>query len=144
MMIVRQLSVFLENKPGRLCAATDTLAQNGINISALTLADTAEFGILRLIVDQPDLARDVLYNSGVIVRISEVVAIAMNDAPGGAGGILHILSKAGINVEYMYACVGRLSGKAIMIIRTDDSETAVKILHEAGYGDINPSEVYRI
>ena len=144
MMIVRQLSVFLENKPGRLCAATDTLAKNGINISALTLADTAEFGILRLIVDQPDLARDVLTESGVVVRISEVIAVAMNDAPGGAGGILHLLSGAGINVEYMYACVGKMSGKAIMIIRTDDPKTAAEILRKEGYGDINPADVYRI
>ena len=129
-MIVRQLSVFLENKPGRLCAATDTLAKSGINISALTLADTAEFGILRLIVDQPELARDVLTESGVVVRISEVIAVAMNDAPGGAGGILHLLSGAGINVEYMYACVGKMSGKAIMIIRTDDPKAAAEILHK--------------
>ena len=144
MMIVRQLSVFLENKPGRLCAATDTLAKSGINISALTLADTAEFGILRLIVDQPELARDVLTESGVVVRISEVIAVAMNDAPGGAGGILHLLSGAGINVEYMYACVGKMSGKAIMIIRTDDPKTAAEILRKEGYGDINPADVYRI
>ena len=144
MMIVRQLSVFLENKPGRLCAATDTLAKNGINISALTLADTAEFGILRMIVDQPDLARDVLTESGVIVRISEVIAVAMDDTPGGAVGILHLLSEEGISIEYMYACVGRLSGKAIMVIRTDDPEKATEVLHREGYGDINPAEVYRI
>jgi len=143
-MIVRQLSVFLENKPGRLCAATDALAREGINISALTLADTSEFGILRMIVDQPDLARDVLTASGVVVRISKVLAVAMDDAPGGAGGILKLLSEAGLNVEYMYACVGRLSGKAIMVIRTDDLDLATDILHRNGYGDINPAEVYRI
>ena len=144
MMTVRQLSVFLENKPGRLCAATDALAKKGVNISALTLADTAEFGILRMIVDQPDLAKDVLTESGVIVRISEVIAVAMNDTPGGAGDILHLLSMAGISIEYMYACVGKLSGKAIMIIRTDDPQRASEILHNGGYGDINPAEVYRI
>ncbi len=144
MMIVRQLSVFLENKPGRLCAATDALAKKGINISALTLADTAEFGILRMIVDQPDLARDVLSESGVIVRISEVIAVAMDDTPGGAVGILHLLSEEGISIEYMYACVGRLSGKAIMVIRTDDPEKATEVLHREGYGDVNPAEVYRI
>lgn len=144
MMIVRQLSVFLENKPGRLCAATDALAKEGVNISALTLADTAEFGILRMIVDQPDLARDVLTASGVVVRISKVLAVAMDDAPGGAGGILKLLSEAGLNVEYMYACVGRLTGKAIMVIRTDDIDLATDILHRNGYGDINPAEVYRI
>ena len=144
MMIIKQLSVFLENKPGRLCAATDVLAKEGINISALTLADTAEFGILRMIVDQPELARNVLTESGVVVRISDVVAVAMNDAPGGAVGILHLLSEAGLNVEYMYACVGKLSGKALMIIRTDNVEATTETLHRNGYGDINPAEIYRI
>ncbi len=144
MMIVRQLSVFLENKPGRLCAATDALAREGINLSALTLADTSEFGILRLLVDQPDRAKDILTESGVTVRLTDVLAVAMDDAPGGAVGILHLLSEAGLNIEYMYACVGRASGKAIMVIRTDDIELAANILHRGGYGDINPAEVYRI
>jgi hypothetical protein len=144
MMIIRQLSVFLENKPGRLCAATDTLAKNDIDISALTLADTSEFGILRLLVDQPDRAREVLTESGVVVRISEVIAVAMEDAPGGAGGILHLLSEAGLNIEYMYACVGKQSGKAIMVVRTDDIELAEDILHRGGYGDVNPADVYRL
>ena len=144
MMTIRQLSVFIENKPGRLCAATDILAKEGINLSALTLADTAEFGILRLIVDQPDRAREVLMNAGIVVRISEVLAIAMDDAPGGAVGILHHLSEAGLNIEYMYACVGRQSGKAIMVLRTDDIDLAEDILHRNGYGDVNPAEVYRL
>ena len=144
MMIARQLSVFLENKPGRLCAAVDALAQNGINISALTLADTTEFGILRLLVDQPDRAREVLSEIGVVVRITDVLAIAMDDAPGGAGGILHHLAEAGLSVEYMYACVGLASGKALMIVRADDTEAAEAILRERGYGDINPAEIYRI
>lgn len=144
MMVIKQLSVFLENKPGRLCAATDVLAKEGINISALTLADTSEFGVLRMIVDQPEKARQVLMDSGVVVRLSDVIAVAMDDAPGGAVGILHLLSEAGLNVEYMYACVGNLSGKALMIIRTDDTEVASDTLHRNGYGDINPAEVYRI
>ena len=144
MMTVRQLSVFLENKPGRLCAATDILAKEGINLSALTLADTSEFGILRLLVDQPDRAREVLMEAGIVVRISEVLAIAMEDAPGGAVGILHLLSQAGLNIEYMYACVGKESGKALMVIRTDDIELAEDILHRGGYGDINPADVYRL
>ena len=144
MMIVRQLSVFLENKPGRLCAATDALAREGINLSALTLADTSEFGILRLLVDQPDRAKDILTASGVAVRLTDVLAVAMDEAPGGAVGILHLLSEAGLNIEYMYACVGRVSGKAIMVIRTDDIELAADILHRGGYGEINPAEVYRI
>ena len=144
MMIIKQLSVFLENKPGRLCAAIDVLAKEGINISALTLADTSEFGILRMIVDQPEKARQVLIDSGVVVRLSDVIAVAMDDAPGGAVGILHILSEAGLNVEYMYACVGKVTGKALMIIRTDDAEAATGTLRRGGYGDINPADVYRI
>ena len=144
MMIIRQLSVFLENKQGRLCAATDVLAKHDINISALTLADTSEFGILRLIVDQPDRAREVLNEAGVVVRLTDVLAIAMDDAPGGSAGILHLFSEAGLNVEYMYACVGRVSGKALMVIRVDDLAHAQAILRENGYGDINPAEIYRI
>ncbi len=144
MMIVRQLSVFLENKKGRLCAAIDALSKAGINISALTVADTAEFGILRLIVDQPDLAKEVLTKTGVVVRITRVLAIAMEDAPGGASAILHALSEGGINIEYLYACVGHESGKALMVVRTDDIENSQKILHDAGFGDLNPAEIYRI
>jgi hypothetical protein len=142
-MIVKQLSVFLENKQGRLCAATDVLAKAGINISALSLADTAEFGILRLIVDRPDEARRVLIEEGIVVRVSNVIAVAMNDTPGGALDILHCLATANINVEYLYASVGR-SGKAIMIVRVDDDENAEKVLHDGGFHDVHPSEIYRI
>ena len=142
-MIVKQLSVFLENKQGRLCAATDVLARAGINISALSLADTAEFGILRLIVDRPDEARRVLIEEGIVVRVSNVIAVAMNDTPGGALDILHCFAQAGINVEYLYASVGR-SGKAIMIVRVDDDENAERVLHDGGFHDVHPSEIYRI
>ena len=142
-MIVKQLSVFLENKQGRLCAATDVLARADINISALSLADTAEFGILRLIVDRPDEARRVLMEEGIVVRVSNVIAVAMNDTPGGALDILHCFAQAGINVEYLYASVGR-SGKAIMIVRVDDDENAERVLHDGGFHDVHPSEIYRI
>ena len=143
-MIIQQLSVFLENKPGRLCSAVDTLAKEGIDISALTVADTSEFGILRMIVDQPERAREVLMESGVIVRITKVIAVAMNDTPGGAGTVLHLLSNAGVNIEYMYACIGKLTGKAIMVIRTDNPDLAAEVLERNGYADIKPAEVYRI
>ncbi len=144
MFTVRQLSVFLENKPGRLCAATDALAKEGINISALTLADTTEFGILRLLVDSPDKAAEILRGIGVVVRITKVIAIAMNDAPGGAGDILHILSGAGLNIEYMYVCVGRVSGKPIMVVRTNDIVATSKVLEDAGYSDVDPADIYRV
>ena len=142
-MIVKQLSVFLENKQGKLCAATDVLAKAGINISALSLADTAEFGILRLIVDRPDEARRVLMEEGIVVCISNVIAIAMDDTPGGAMDILHCMATAGINVEYLYACIGK-TGKALMIVRVDDDENAERVLHDGGFHDVHPSEIYRI
>ncbi len=144
MFTVRQLSVFLENKPGRLYAATDVLAKEGINISALTLADTTEFGILRIIVDNPDKAAEILKNSGVVVRISKVLAVAMNDAPGGAGDILHILSGAGLNIEYMYVCVGRKTGKPIMVIRTDNRDSASKLLQDNGYSGVEEDDIYNL
>lgn len=134
MFTVKQLSVFLENKPGRLCAATDALAKEGIDIRSLTLADTTEFGILRLIVDSTERAAEVLRDTGVVVRITQVLAIAMNDAPGGAGDILHVLSGAGLNIEYMYVCVEQKSGKPIMIVRTDNTEAATEVLKANGYG----------
>ncbi len=143
MNTVKQLSVFLENKPGRLCAATDVLAKEGINISALTVADTAEFGILRLIVDDPDRARKILFEAGMVARLTEVLAVMMNDDPGSAGDILHLLSTAGLNIEYMYVCIGHVSGKPIMIVRTDDIAVASDVLHKAGYTDIDPADVYR-
>ncbi len=143
-MIISQLSVFLENKKGRLCAATDVLADAGINIRALTLADTAEFGILRLIVDKPEAAKDALIDSGVVVRITSVVAIAMDDVPGGADAILHLITNAGLNIEYLYACVGHESGKALMILRTNDTEGTEEILKSHGYNNVDPADIYRL
>lgn len=143
-MIITQLSVFLENKPGRLAAAADVLAQSGVDISALTLADTAEFGILRLIVNDPALAKKALTEAGIVVRLTDVIAVAMDDVPGGTVGALRLLSEKGINVEYMYACVGRVSGKALMVMRTDDTDRADAAFREAGFDQIPAGDVYRI
>lgn len=143
-MIIRQLSVFLENKPGRLSAAVDTLAKNGVDISALSLADTAEYGVLRLIVDQPDKAKNVLAETGVVVSITQVSAVAMEDVPGGASSVLHTLSSAGLNIEYMYAFVGKVSGKALTVIRTDNVEKTEEVLQSSGYSHINPADIYRL
>ncbi len=143
-MLILQLSVFLENKKGRLCAATDVIADAGVNIRALTLADTAEYGILRLIVDKPEDAKTALNASGVVVRISEVVAIAMDDVPGGADEILHLISNSGLNIEYLYASVGHKTGKALMIICTNDNKEAERLLEEHGFGEVDPADVYRL
>ncbi len=141
MFTVQQLSVFLENKPGRLCAALDALAKERINIRALTLADTSEFGILRVIVDEPDRALAVLRDTGVVVRLTRVVAVAMNDAPGGAGAILHVLSGAGLNVEYLYVCIGRVSGQPIMVVRTNDIDATDEVLRTTGYHQVDVADI---
>ncbi len=143
-MIIQQLSMFLENKPGRLYAAIGVLAENGINISALSLADAEEYGILRLIVDQPEAAKEVLTAHGIVVKTNRVIAVAMEDQPGGAVAILRLLSEAAIGIEYMYACVSRIDGKALMVLRPDDRDRADRVLRDAGFDSVSPSDIYRI
>ena len=121
----------------------DHMSMYGVNG---TVPKTLIRWIIEAVADLPGFApaKDVLMDAGIVVRISEVLAIAMDDAPGGAVGILHLLSEAGLNIEYMYACVGRQSGKAIMVVRTDDIDLAEDILHRGGYGDVSPADVYRL
>ena len=132
-MIIKQLSVFLENKQGRMCAVADLLAQNNINIRALSLADTSEFGILRLIVDQPEEGKKILSEAGIVVRVTNVLSLTMEDAPGGMLGVLRLLSESGIGVEYMYAFAGKNDGEAFMIIQTEEPEAAEGILMRGGF-----------
>ncbi|MBQ9773993.1 MAG: amino acid-binding protein [Clostridia bacterium] len=132
-MIIKQLSVFLENKKGRICAAADVLAQNNINIRALSLADTSNFGILRLIVDRPEEGKKVLGDAGIVVRVTDVLSLTMDDAPGGTLGVLRLLAESGISVEYMYACTGKTTGKAFMIIQAEELEAAEAILRRNGF-----------
>ena len=132
-MIIKQLSVFLENKQGRMCAAADLLAQNNINIRALSLADTADFGILRLIVDKPEEGKKILSEAGIVVRVTNVLSLTMEDTPGGTLGVLRLLAERGIGVEYMYAFAGKNDGEAYMIIQADDLEAAENILSSGGF-----------
>lgn len=136
-MIIQQLSVFLENKKGRLFAAADVLAKNGINIRALSLADTSEFGILRLIVDRPEEGKRVLSEHGVVVRVSNVLGVLMDDVPGGTLGALHLLANEDINVEYMYACVGQNTGKAIMVMQVNKLDAAEETLRRGGFSTVD-------
>ena len=132
-MIIKQLSVFLENKQGRMCAAADLLAQNNINIRALSLADTSDFGILRLIVDKPEEGKKILSAAGIVVRVTNVLSLTMEDTPGGTLGVLRLLAERGIGVEYMYAFAGKNDGEAYMIIQSDDLEAAENILSNSGF-----------
>lgn len=140
-MKVEQLSVFLENKSGRLADATDVLARGGINIRALSLADTADFGILRLIVDDSEKARSVLKAGGFTASVTEVLAIEVPDRPGGLAGILAILTAAGINVEYLYAFVSKSGKNAMIICRIENIEAARAALTQEGIRMIDGAEL---
>jgi hypothetical protein len=131
-MQVEQISVFLENKSGRLSEVTGILADAEVNIRALALADTSDFGVLRLIVDDNEKAATVLKDSGLTVGRTEVVAVEVEDRPGGLHRILEILKGTNINVEYMYAYVHHTGRNAVMIFRFDNSAAAVETLTAHG------------
>ena len=143
-MLVKQLSVFVENKPGRLSAVIEELGKNNIDISALSLADTSEYGILRLIVNKPDEAKKLLREIGVIVKLADVVAVPMDDTPGGLSKILSVFSQSSIDVDYMYAFVGATSGKALMVVKVSDADFAEKALDGAGIPHADAKDIYRL
>ena len=127
-MLIKQISIFLENKSGRLADVTRTLAKNNINISALSIADTTDFGILRLIVNDPERAQKALKEEGFTVNINNVIAISVEDKPGGLADALEILENDNIGIEYMYAFVSRDSNKAMVILRVENPEKAIDVL----------------
>ena len=142
-MKIQQLSLFLENKPGHLDTICQTLADARINIVTLALADTQQFGILRLIVEDWKRARDVLGSNGFVVNVREVVAIEVPDRPGGMAGIVKTLSTAGINIDYMYAFAARRSDSAVVVMRFDDADAAIAALSAAGHSVLAPVELFR-
>lgn len=124
-MKAEQLSIFLENKPGTLAEVVGVLAENNVNLRALSLADTLEFGVLRLIVDRPADAREALKNKGFTAHVTEVLAVEVSDKPGGLSRVLRAFNAAGVNVEYMYAFVGLIGQGAVVIFRVDDLDRAL-------------------
>jgi hypothetical protein len=141
-MKVEQISIFLENKAGRLAEVTGILGEANINIRALSLADTSDFGILRLIVNDHEKAKQILKEHGFTVGKTEVVAVEVEDRPGGLNRILRILFEAGINVEYMYAFVQQSGQNAVLIFRFDDIDNAVDVLTRDGVTVINGQKLY--
>ncbi len=143
-MKVEQLSVFLENKPGGLEHVTRVLAEADINIRALSLADTSDFGILRLILNDIDSAEKALQGEGFTVRRSHVVAVEIPDRPGGMHSISKVLAGNNINVEYAYAFVERSGENAIIIFRFDDIDMGINVLLENGLTVLPGEKVYRL
>lgn len=140
-MYVKQISVFVENKFGRMAEILNALAEKSIDISALSLADTSEFGILRLIVDKPELAVEVLKEEGVIVKLSDILAIAVDDTPGGLAKALNVLTEANVVIEYMYAFIGKADGKAMTVIRVDDEQKAIEALKNGGVALLTTEDI---
>lgn len=143
-MLIKQISIFLENKHGRLAEVTQILGDNQIDISALSIADTTDFGILRLIVNQPQKAREVLEQNGFAVNINEVIAIEVEHKPGGLSKALAMLDANGIGIEYMYAFVGNTESKdAMVILRVDNPEKAVQVLKDANIRVTPSNSIYQ-
>ena len=143
-MKAEQISVFLENKTGRLAEVTGILSEANVNIRALALADTSDFGVLRLIVDDNIKAVKALKNRGFTVGRTDVVAVEVEDRPGGLHRLLDMLHKAEINVEYMYAFVQHSGENAVMIFRIDNIDEAVKVLEGHNVKVINGKDVYTL
>ena len=140
-MKVEQISIFLENKSGRLAEVTELLGKNNINIRALSLADTADFGIFRLIVNEPEKAVDLLKQNGFTVGRNEVIAVVLPDRPGGLAGILAMLRGKDINVEYMYAFVQRSEGNAVVIFRFDETDRALEALRAGSVNMLSAADM---
>ena len=143
-MKVKQLSIFMENRAGRMAEIARQLGEARINIRALSLADTSDFGILRLIVNDVDKAMKILKDSGHTVSLTEVVAVEVPDSPGGLASVLEPLRAGGVNVEYMYAFVEKATDKAVVIFRFEDIDAAVKVLAKAKISVLPAETVYAL
>ena len=142
-MKIHQLSVFLENKPGQLRAACAEAAKAGINITTLSLADTEQFGILRLIVQDWQKAKTIFERAGFAAKVTEVLAIEVSDEPGGLSRILEIVDQAGLNIEYMYAFTEKRGGKAALVFRFENPDKAEQVLKASSVNVLRDVELFR-
>ena len=143
-MYIKQLSVFVENKDGRLAEITTIIANAGIDIRALSIADTTDFGILRLVVDKPYEAEDILKEAGLTVSLTDVIAIGIPDRPGGFAETITAVANKAVAVEYMYAFISREQDRAYLIMRVADNETAIAALRAQGCDLLDGESVYQL
>ena len=141
-MKTHQLSLFLENKPGRLSEPCKVLADAGVNILTLSLADTQQFGILRMIVAEWERAKQVLEEAGCVVTVTEVVATEVVDKPGGLADVLATIEEGDVNIEYMYAFTFRTGDRAVLVFRFDDPDAAIELLNVKGISVVGSVELY--
>ena len=140
-MTIPQISVFLENKAGQLADITSILSDNQINMRSINIAETADYGVLRLIVDDASKASSILLEQGFILTMTPVVGVAVPDTPGGLSKVLGVISRAEIDVEYMYSVFGQRDGQACMIFRVADSDALTKLLEANGIGTITGEDL---
>lgn len=143
-MAIKQLTVFVQNKKGALAAVTDILAKNDVNLRALSIAETEEFGILRLIVNNQELAEKVLGEQGYLIKTVDVVGVKIGDAPGKLTSALDVLDKADINMEYLYAFMARTEKHAYVVMRVEDNSAAEAELEKAGYHLITEADINKL
>ena len=132
-MIIKQISLFMENSTGRLAGATDLLAEAKINLRAISIADTTEFGILRLIADQPEKAVKLLKEAGFAARETDVIAVEIADEPGSLTRIMALFRDEGVGIEYLYASLEHRAGKAVIVMKVDNSVAALALLEKHGF-----------
>ena len=142
MNTIKQFSIFVENRQGKMAELTRLLADAGIDLRTLSLADTRDFGILRIIVNQPEQAEALLRDNGWTFQVTPVIGVKVPDRPGGVAEVLEALDVANVNVEYMYAFVNRIPGRADTIFRVDDEEAAFRALTEKGIDTLEADEAY--
>lgn len=143
-MIIKQISIFVENKKGRLAEITKIISDAKVDIRALSIADTTDFGILRLIVNEPDKAAEALKAQGITVSVTNVIAVGINDTPGAFSVPMQILADADIDVEYLYAFITRKSEKAYVILRVADNDAAAKVLSDNGVEILSEEEFHEM
>ena len=143
-MAIKQLTVFVENRQGALVEITDLFAANRIDMRALSIADTQDFGILRVIVNDTDEALRILHTRGYLVQATDVIAVKISDAPGKLSTALHVLNVSGINVEYLYAFLARTQRHAYVVLRVADNATASAVLEEAGFHMVAEDDIKKL
>lgn len=143
-MFIKQLSIFVENKPGRLATITNLLKQNDIDIRALSIADTRDFGIMRLIVNDPEKAENVFKEAGCTVSLTNVIAVGIDDKPGGLAQAMDVLYANNISVEYMYAFISKTDNTAYVILRVENNEKALEALKDNNIQILSAEDIYRM
>ena len=143
-MAIKQITVFVENKQGALVSITDILAKSNINLRALSIAETNDFGILRLIVNDVETAKKALSDNGYLIKVTDVVGVKIGDAPGKLTAALNVLDKSGINMEYLYAFMARTERHAYVVLRVEDNEIAESALEREGFHLITDADINKL